>query len=460
MRDSYDVVVLGAGPAGENVADYAIRGSTRTALLIERELVGGECSYYACMPSKALLRPLEVRATAEALEGLPDQIELDAEQLLQRRDAWVANYQDAGQVAWARGAGIEVARGQGRMVGPKQVEVITEAGSQRIGAESVVVATGSQPVIPPLLVGLAAWTSRDATGLIEVPGSVAVVGGGVVALEASRWLAALGAKVTLLVRGQRLLSRLEPFAGELVAEGLVQDGVEIVFGASLTAASRDQLADTGLGRVHGGPVRLEVNGVNRTFAELLVATGRTPALSGIGLESIGLDEHSFLDPSQRPEWLHAVGDAGGEAQLTHWGKYRARMVGQQIAARAEGTTPPPAPPQVPVPQVVFTDPQVAAVGLTVAVAQESGIEVWCPSVPMGSAAGYSLLRNDAPGRAQLVVDAATGKLLGATFVGAEVAELVHAATVAIVGGLTLEQLRHAVPSYPTASEVWLRLLEQ
>lgn len=460
MQDLYDVVVIGAGPAGENVADYAIRGSDRTALLIENELVGGECSYYACMPSKALLRPLEVRRTAENLEGLPDQVELDTAALLRRRDAWVAHYRDAGQVDWANSVGVEVARGFGRLSGPKQVEIVTDDGVRTVRAgQAVVIATGSSAVIPKMFADLHPWTSRDATGVVEVPGRIAVIGGGVVASEASLWLAGLGAQVTQLVRGPRLLSRLEPFAAELVADGLARAGVEVVFDAELAWGSRLDGHATGLGRIHGGPVRLGIGESDREFDEVLVATGRKPALKGIGLGSIGLGETDFLDPSRRPDWLLTVGDASGAAQLTHWGKYEARLIGQQLADRAAGWAVAP-PMAAPVPQVVFTDPQVAAVGLTRAEAEAAGLDVRCPQVPMTSAAGYSLLRNDAPGAAQLVIEQATGKLLGATFVGSEVAELVHAATVAIVGGMDVTQLRHAVPSYPTASEVWLRLLEQ
>jgi pyruvate/2-oxoglutarate dehydrogenase complex dihydrolipoamide dehydrogenase (E3) component len=460
MHDSYDIVVIGAGPAGENVADYALRGSNRTALLIENELVGGECSYYACMPSKALLRPVEVRATAENLQGLPDQVDLDPVALLRRRDAWVSGYRDAGQVEWANSAGIDVARGRGRISGPRRVDITSDTGTISVEARhAVVVATGSTPVIPDFLQGLEPWTSRDATGVIEIPESIAVIGGGVVAVEAAHWLAALGSQVTLLVREQRVLTRLEPFAGDFVVDGLRHAGVEVVFDAVISAAQRPTATASGLGRVHGGPVQVTVAGRAREFAEVLAATGRKPASDDIGLAAVGLTPATFADPSVRPAWLYAVGDVSGEAPLTHWGKYRARLIGEQIAARAEGRELPAAPSEVPVPQVVFSDPQVAAVGMTEEAARRAGIATLCPKVPMSSAAGYALLRDDAPGQAQLVIDADTGRLLGATFVGTEVAELVHAATVAIVGGLTISQLWHAVPSYPTSSEVWLRLLD-
>lgn len=456
----YDVVVIGAGPAGENAADYAIRGSDRTALLVERELVGGECSYYACMPSKALLRPLDVKAAAEHLGGLPDRVGLDVPALLARRDTWVSRYDDSGQVKWAEGAGIEVVRGTARLSGERRVAVSTDAGEREVEARyAVVVATGSSPVIPSVYAGIHPWTSRDATGIAEVPVSIAVVGGGVVAVEASTWLAGLGAKVTLLVRGDRLLSRFEPFVSDLVSDGLRRAGVDLRFGVQVESAARLDGADTGLGRVHGGPVRLEVDGVPHEFAEVLVATGRRPATQDIGLDAIGLTPEQFARADQRPAWLYAVGDVSGDAPLTHWGKYAARLAGERIAARAEGRPDPEVPADVPVPQVVFTDPQVAAAGPTEAAARDHGAQVETVEVDLTSASGVGLLRDDASGRAKLVFEAGTGRLLGATFAGTEVAELVHAATVAIVGRMTADQLWHAVPSYPTASEVWLRLLE-
>lgn len=457
--DAFDVVVVGAGPAGENAADYAIRSSSRTAALVESGLVGGECSYYACMPSKALLRPLDVRAAAIHLGGLPDHLDVDTAALLARRDSWVSDYVDQGQVSWAEEAGISVVRGTGRLAGERTVEVTGPEGTRTLHARhAVVLATGSRPVVPEFLKPALPWGSRDATGIVEVPSSIAVVGGGVVACEASRWLAALGARVTMLVRGRRLLTRFEPFVSDLVAAGLAAEGVDIRFGVRLTAADRPDASDTGLGRVHGGPVRLAAaDGSESIHAEVLVATGRTPARDDLGLDSVGLSPADLDGPL--PQWLYLAGDISGAAPLTHWGKYQARLVGDRIAARAEGRTPPAEPPGVPVPQVVFTDPQVTTVGLTAAQAGEAGHRIRTAQVPVSSTGGVMLLRDDATGTAQLVIDDETNTVLGATFVGPDLAELLHSATIAITAKVPMDVLWHAVPSYPTASELWLRLLD-
>ena len=457
--DDFDVVVIGAGPAGENAADYSIRRSARTAALVETELVGGECSHYACMPSKALLRPLDVHAVATHLGGLPHRIDIDRAALLRRRDSWVSLYDDRGQVGWAQGAGITVVRGTGRLAGTRIVEVNGPEGTRTLrAAHAVVLATGSRPVVPDFLAAALPWGSRDATGIVEVPDSIAVIGGGVVACEAARWLAALGSQVTMLVRGPGLLGRFEPGVSAAVGDGLRRAGVELRFGVRLAEARRPDARSTGLGRVHGGPVCLvDEDGHESTHAEVLAATGRRPSRDGLGLESIAMVPADLGGPL--PDWLHVVGDVSGEAPLTHWGKYQARLVGERIAALAEGRSPAPVPSDVPVPQVVFTDPQVAAVGPTAEAARTAGHRVRIAEVPIDSAAGASLLRDDAAGFARLVIDADTDTVLGATFVGPDVAELLHSATVAITAKVPFDVLAHAVPSYPTASELWLRLID-
>ncbi|GGF23549.1 dihydrolipoyl dehydrogenase family protein [Williamsia phyllosphaerae] len=460
--DTYDVIVIGGGPAGEVAAQFAIAGSDRTAAIIEAELLGGECSYWACMPSKALLRPIEIAATARNLDGVDVADGIDTAKLLARRDTWTSDYSDAGQRTWAEGIDIDVISGRGRLDGDKTVVVTNDGTERTVTARlAVILGTGSTATVPGPYTDLAPWTSRDATGIREVPESIIVVGGGVVACEAATWLAALGSKVTMAVRG-KVLGTLDDFVGEAVVEGLKKAGVDVRTGVSITAPTRENADDAGIGVSHGGPVTVTVDGEPLTAAEILVAAGRKPAVDGLGLDTVGIDDPSTLsapDPGGH-DWLYAVGDVSFGPMLTHWGKYQARLVGQQISARAEGRTPPQARDDVPVPQAVFTDPQVGSTGLTAKEADEKGLRTTVVSQPITAASGIGLLRDDATGTAQLVIDDDTRTLLGATFVGPETGELIHAATIAIVGKVTVDDLWHAVPSYPTGSEIWLRLLEK
>lgn len=456
-----DVIVIGGGPVGENAAQYATEDSDLEAIIIEEELLGGECSYYACIPSKTMLRPIELAHASQHMDGLTG-AHIDADALLQRRDEWVSHYDDKGQIAWAQGAGLRVERGHAQLIGERKV-LINEPNPVVVHARhAVVIATGSQPTVPPTFVDVAPWLSRDATGVREVPESLVIVGGGVVAVEAATWMAALGTRVRMLVRGQGLLSGQEPFAGQHVAKALGGAGVIIDRETKVEACYRPGAEDTGLGQIHGGPVTVQTLGPagesTVTADEILVATGREPRLNELGLESVGLAD-ADIAAGRLPDWLFAVGDASGEAPLTHWGKYRARLIGAQIRARAAGDEPESVPEDVPVPQVVYSDPQVASVGMTEAESRKDGHEVEVSQLPFNSSAGTSLLRDDAEGTAQIVVDSRTGLLLGATFVGPEAAELIHPATVAIVGQVPVHVLRHAVPSFPAASELWLPLLE-
>jgi pyruvate/2-oxoglutarate dehydrogenase complex dihydrolipoamide dehydrogenase (E3) component len=484
-QDVWDVVVIGGGPPGENAAAYAISGSDRTAVIVESERVGGECSFWACMPSKALLRPVEVLQAARAVPGVPVGEQLDVDAVLARRDAFTHHLDDSSQVEWAKGAGIDVVRGRGRLTGERTVEVSTTSGVRTVRARhAVVLATGTTASIPdvPGLREALPWTSRDATNLHEVPGRVAIVGGGVVACESAVWLRALGAEVTLLVHGSGLLSRLEPFAGELVAARFAELGITVRTGVRLERVERAEPGPAVTGHLHGGPVTVVVDGESLVVDELVAATGRTPASADLGLETVGLDDAALTGPGYVPtdahhtvpgvagDWLYAIGDVTGRALLTHQGKYHARIAGAVIAARAEGRSLDGADAGryrnvvdgadgAAVPQVVFTDPQVASVGLTAREARERGIDVEVVEYDLAAVAGASLLRDDYRGHAMLVVDRASDLLVGATFAGPDVAELVHAATVALVGRVPLSVLWHAVPSYPTVSEVWLRLLE-
>ena len=483
-RSEWDVIVLGGAAAGENAAQYATQFSGLEAVIVEKDLVGGECSYWACMPSKALLRPVEVLSVGRDIPGVSGLVAdrpLDAAAVFARRDVVVNRLDDSSQVRWAAGVGIDVVRGRGRLDGERAVVVVGPDGNERrlTARHAVVLDTGSTPFVPPVpgLREALPWISRDVTNMHEVPGRVVVVGAGVVACEAATWLRGLGVEVTTVNRGQRLLARNEPYAGELVAAALRESGVALRFGTSPVAVRRDHVNASDVGHVHGGEVTVTLSDGDAVVAdEILVATGRKPNSVGIGLETVGLelapgapvpvDDHLTVT-GVAGGWLYAIGDLTGRALLTHMGKYQARIAGSVIAARAAGQALDDQPYNVHtdvvndgrVPQVVFTDPEVGAVGLTEAEARERGLDVEAVEYDLAQLAGTYVLRENYVGRAKLVLDRASDVLVGATFVGTGVAELTHSATMAVVGKLPVPVLWHVVPSYPTISEAWLRLLE-
>ncbi|MET3951236.1 NAD(P)/FAD-dependent oxidoreductase [Arthrobacter sp. UYEF36] len=478
LAREFDVIVIGAGAVGENVAERVVQGGL-TAVLIEAELVGGECSYWACMPSKALLRPGTALHGAQTVPGAAEAVTrtLDAAAVLKRRDYFTSNWQDDGQVKWVQDTGIELIRGHGWITDTRKVNVAgLDGNSYALTARhAVVVATGSSPTMPPLegLSDVDYWTTREATSAREIPERLAVLGGGVAGTELAQAFARLGASVTLVARGS-LLGAFPEEAATLVAAGLRADGVRLHLHTGTSSVREND----------DGSLTLELEGGSTVTADkLLVTTGRHPALEGIGLESVGLaaedggelrlstDATGLVSGgagNDAEPWLYAAGDAAGKVMLTHQGKYGARATGDAIAARAKGELSGEAAPwsryartadDHAVPNVVFTDPELANVGRTVRQAERDGFSVSSVELPI-QVAGSSLHAERYEGWAQLVVDEDRKVLLGATFAGPDVAELLHAATIAVVGEVPLDRLWHAVPSYPTISEVWLRLLEE
>ena len=499
-----DVVVIGGGPVGENVADRAVQGGLGAAL-VEADLLGGECSYYACVPSKALLRPAAALEAARTVGGARQAVHggVDAEATLARRTQATGDWHDDGQADWVAGANIDLARGQGRLAGERTVAVELDDGRTLTlrARHAVVVATGTTPLLPPIegLAEAEPWTNREATRADAAPRRLVVLGGGPVACElATAWRSLGSEEVTIVERGPRLLGRVEPFASEAVEAGLAAQGVDVCTGASAVRVERPR---------PGGPVRVHLDGKGADDGghhddrldddrlddggldddggsdsrppvveadQLLVATGRRPATSDLGLETVGLTPGDWLEVDDTGlvtgvdgGWLYATGDVTREVLLTHVGKYQGRACGDAIVARARGELGPRADAWGPyaatarhraVPQVVYTRPEVAAVGLTEAAARTQGVRARTVRVAI-DVEGAVLHADGYEGTAQIVVDEDRRVIVGATFAGSDVGELLHAATIAVVGEVPLDRLWHAVPAFPSMSEVWLRLLE-
>jgi dihydrolipoamide dehydrogenase len=473
MRE-YDVIVVGAGPVGENVADR-VRAGGLSVVVVEAELVGGECSYWACVPSKAMIRPGVALNAARRVGGAAQAVTgtIDVDAVLRRRDWWVGDWDDSGQLEWLDSVGIDLVRGHGRVTGPRAVTVTADDGrmTKLTARHAVVLSTGSAALLPdiPGLAEAEPWTSREATGVQAVPGRLAILGGGTVGCEMATAYLSFGSEVTVIARGG-LLSGTEPFVGDAVCAGLRTAGAQVHLGRTIVRARRD-----------AGVLSLELDdGTSLEVDELLVATGRIPRTEDLGLDAIGLEPGSWLDvddslrvhtggnPALEGGWLYAVGDVNHRALLTHQGKYQARAAGDVIAARANGSAQDAGTwgvhaataDHAAVPAVTFTVPEVATVGLTAAAAEKAGIRTRVLDYDLGAVQGAGLREDGYTGHARAVVDADREVLLGMTLVGSDVGELLHAATIAIVGEVPIARLWHAVPAFPTMAEVWLRLLEQ
>lgn len=471
---TFDAIVIGAGSTGENVAARVVKGGL-TAAIVESGLVGGECSYAACMPSKALLRSSAALEAACRVDGARQAVtgKLDSAAVFARRTRFTHNWNDESQAKWVADAGITLFRGHGLLMGERKVVVSSPDGSRvaLTAKHAVAICTGSDPMIPSIdgLRESSPWTNREATRADHVPPRLIILGGGVAACEMAVAWRSLGSEVTVLEREQRLLERSEPFAGERVLAALREQGVRVLLGAKVKRVMRSSRAV---------PVKVwfDPEGEQIEADELLVATGRTARTRDIGLETVGLREGEWLEVNDSCRvtgveggWLYAAGDVNHRALLTHMGKYQGRACGDAIAARVKGIQSDSPPPpwskyaatadHAAVPQVIFTDPEVASAGLTEADARKRGIRIRAVEYDIGHVSGAGLTADGYSGQAKMIVDEDRRVLVGVTFVGQDVGELIHAATIAIVGEVPLERLWHAVPSYPTMSEIWLRLLE-
>ncbi len=446
MADRFDVVILGMGPGGEVAAGRLLKAGKRVAI-VERELIGGECAYWACIPSKTLLRPPEVRGEARRAFGTSTPT-LELEKVFDYRDSIIRNLDDSSQVEGYEEKGATVVKGEGRLKGPGKVE----ANGQALEADHIIVATGSAPNIPPIegLEDVPYWTNREVTTMREVPERAVVIGGGPNGIEASQWLSRFGAEVTIVQSPDRLINREDPKVSELIQAALEEESLDVRVGRRVEKARK---------KGDGSMLATLDDGTEIEADILVVAAGRTPRIEGIGLESVGVEpEEKGLpidDRCRLTEGVWAVGDVTGVSLFTHVAKYQAKVVAENILGKDRRAG------YRGIPRVVFSDPEVAAVGLTEEQAKEQGTDVATATLDLTKVLARPWTYEENPrGHFGLVADRERGVLVGAWAVAPEAGEWIHQGSLAIRAEIPIEKLLDTVIQFPTFSEAYLEALEK
>ena len=445
MAERFDAVVLGMGPGGEVAASRLISGGKRVAV-VEKELIGGECAYWACIPSKTLLRPPEVRGEARRAfgTGVP---ELEMEAIFDYRDYMIRNLDDAAQVEGYERQGATVVKGAGKIVGPGKVEVNGET----IEAGHIVVATGSAPNVPPVegLDEVTVWTNREVTTSREVPRRALIVGGGPNGIEAAQWLSRFGSEVTIVQSADRLIDREDPRVGELIRGALEEEGIRVLTGRKAARARRDG---------EGAVVELD-DGAEVGTDVVVIAAGRRPRTEGLGLETVGIEPDGGAIPvddrCRAAEGVWAIGDVTGVALFTHVAKYQGRVAADNILGRERRAD------YRGIPRVVFSDPEIAACGLTEEQARREGMATATATLDLSRAIARPYTYEEDPrGTLSLVADRKRGVLVGAWAVAPLAGEWIHEAALAIRAEVPIEKLLDSVAQFPTYSEAYLYCLER